>query len=86
MTHVQLLHQTSNRGHGDCHSDGSNWNRRDAEPSHSPIPKHCSSGNSGKGHLPRSRCSNSGAVRSHAHRATNERRGQHELHVLEQRE
>ena len=31
-------------------------------------------------------CRNRGAVRSHPDRAANERRGQHELHVLQQRQ
>ena len=84
MSYGQFLHQAPYRGHGDCHSHGPHWHRCHAAPTHGPVPKHRPSRDSGESHLPGRGCCNRGAVRSHAHRATNERCGQHELHVLQQ--
>ena len=47
-----------------------------------PIPGHRPAGNPGSGHLRRRGCANARAIGCHSHRAADEWRGQHELHVF----
>ena len=50
-----------------------------------PVSQHRSAGDSSPGHLRRRRRANPGASGCHSHRAADERRGQHELHVFAER-
>ena len=54
----------------------------DRRPARCPISQHRASGNPGPGHLRRRGCADTRTGGCHAHRAADERRGQHELHVL----
>ena len=80
--HVQLLHQPPDRrdGHRDHHGDRRRG--RDLALPVAQFPEDRSAGNPGPDDLHRRRRADRRAVRGHAHRAADERRGQHELHVF----
>ena len=84
--HGQILHQPPHRGHGDLHPHGHHRPGRHVGAAHRPVSQHRPAGDPGQDHLHRRRRAHRRAVGGHAHRAADVRRGQHELHVLHQRQ
>ena len=82
LSHVEILHQASDRRHRHLDPDGDRWRDHDHQPSCRAVSGYCSSRNTRLRHVPGRRCRDHGESRSHADRAADQRRGQHGLHVL----
>ena len=85
-SHVEIFHQPPDRRHGDRHPHGGRRGRLDARAAGGAVPEHRAAGNPGDRHLSRRRRADARAVRRHAARRADQRRRQHELHVLGQRQ
>ena len=83
--HVKILHQPSDRSDGHRHSHGDHRRGHDARSARRPVPRDCAARSPDLRHLRWRRCPDHRAIGRHSHRAADERRGQHELHVLAQR-
>ena len=86
LGHVQILHQPPHRRHGDFHHHGHRRAGHDGLAAHRAIPQGGAPGNLHSSGLRWRRRADHRAIRGHSHRTTDERRGQHELHVLGQRQ
>ena len=84
VAHVQILYQPADCGDGDFHHHCHRRPCLDVRPSHRAISQHCSARDIHSGFLCGRGRANSGAIRGHAHRTADERRGQPELHVFDQ--
>ena len=82
---VEILHQPSDRGDGDRHPHRDRRRRRRCRPAGGAVPRNCAARSSGLRNLRRRGRPDHRAIGGHSHRAADERRRQHELHVFAQR-
>ena len=84
-TNVQVLHQSTDRRHGDLDSVGHHGRGHHRDTADLAVSQHRSAGGADSGQLCRRRRADRRAVGGHAHRTADERRRQSELHVLAER-
>ena len=84
--HGEILHQSADRRHRHLHHHGHRGRGGHPGPAHCPVPEHRPAGDRHQHHVCGRGCADGRAVGRHPHRAGDERRRQHELHVLAQRQ
>ena len=87
LIYGEVLHQSAHRGHGHLHPHGDRRRRRHGAAARSPSSRtSCRRRSHLQATYVGADARDRRAVGGHAHRAADERRGQHELHVLDQRQ